>query len=91
MDVHLERLRGVGRPCGLVRGRDPGQPEPGPTYNLRLQSIQALFAEMFLGRPFPSEDSKVFLDDWLKTERAPEPEPRVQRPMPDFGARDGAC
>jgi hypothetical protein len=62
-----------------------------PAYDLNLRSIQALFAEGFLGRLFPNENPKVVLDDWLKSVRPPEPEPRMQRPMPDFGTCDGAC
>jgi hypothetical protein len=67
------------------------RPGSKPAYDLNLRSIQALFAERFLGRPFPSENSEVVLDDWLKAKRGPEPEPRMQKPMPDFGACDGAC
>jgi hypothetical protein len=67
------------------------RPGSKPAYDLNLRSIQALFAETFLGRPFPSENSEVVLDDWLRSVRTPEPEPRKRRPMPDFGACDGAC
>ncbi len=67
------------------------RPGSEPVYNVNPRSIQALFAETFLGRPFPSESSTVVLDDWLQMQRTPESESRMQKPMPDFGACDGAC
>jgi len=56
-----------------------------------LRSIQALFAEMFLGRTYPNNSSTIVLDDWLRLDSTPESESRMQRPMPDFGSCDGAC
>ena len=67
------------------------RPGSKPAYDLRLRSIQALFAETFLGRPFPSDGSTVVLGDWLQTQDTSEPEPHHRKPMPDFGACDGAC
>jgi hypothetical protein len=69
------------------------RPGSKPAYNLNQRSSQALFAEMFLGRPFPSEDSLVVLDDWLNTVRSADSQPLMRKPMPRFGACDGedAC
>jgi hypothetical protein len=64
------------------------RPGSKPAYNLNQRSSQALFAEMFLGQPFPSDNSAVVLDEWLKTERTADSRPLMQIPMPSFGACD---
>jgi hypothetical protein len=64
-----------------------------PAYSLNQLSVQALFAETFLGRPFLNDDSLVVLDDWLATDSSPDAQPLMQIPMPSFGAcnEQGAC
>jgi len=66
-------------------------PGSKPAYDLKLRSIHALFAEMFLGRPFPNDSSKVVLDDWRNMQRAPHTESRMRLTMPEFGDCDRAC
>ena len=67
------------------------RPETQPAYDLNLRSIQALFAEMFLGRSYPDDGPVVVLDDWLQMQHGPEVESPVRLTMPEFGACDGAC
>lgn len=67
------------------------RPGTKPHYDLSLRSIQAIFTESFLGRRYPDQSAAVVLDDWLRIERAADPQARLRMTMPGFGNCDGAC